>query len=77
MMAGGTNGHDQVAGDGFSTSGVGYLCRLCGRTTPSPASLFSHLLYPHYAHLWKDEIPQRKQKYDCKECDYTTKNRQR
>ena len=65
-----------VVSEDFGES-EGYLCRLCGRSTPSPASLFSHLLYPHYAHLWRDEIPQRKQKYDCVDCDYNTKNRQR
>jgi len=73
MTGGGVGG----GSEDFNGGGVGYLCRLCGRTTPSPASLFSHLLYPHYAHLWRDEIPQRKQKYDCSQCDYTTKNRQR
>ena len=56
----------------------GFLCRLCGRNTPSTASLFAHFLYPHYAHLWRTEIPQRKNKYDCERegCNYTTKNRQ-
>ena len=56
----------------------GFLCRLCGRNTPSTASLFAHFLYPHYAHLWRAEIPQRKNKYDCERegCNYTTKNRQ-
>ena len=56
----------------------GFLCRLCGRNTPSTASLFAHFLYPHYAHLWRSEIPQRKSKYDCERegCNYTTKNRQ-
>ena len=36
-----------------------YVCRLCGKTCGNGASLFAHLLYPHYAHLWKDEIPKR------------------
>jgi len=66
-----------VGGGNGGGSADGYLCRLCGRTTASPASLFSHLLYPHYAHLWRDDVPQRKQKYDCQKCDYSTKNRQR
>ena len=60
------------------SSSKGFLCRLCGRNTPSTASLFAHFLYPHYAHLWRSEIPQRQNKYDCERegCNYTTKNRQ-
>ena len=53
-----------------------YLCRLCGRTAPSGAALFAHLLYPHYAHLWRTEIPHRANQYLCKQCPYTTTKRQ-
>ena len=53
-----------------------FLCRLCGRTTPSAAALFAHLLYPHYAHLWRTEIPHRANQYLCKQCPYTTTKRQ-
>ena len=53
-----------------------YLCRLCGRTAPSGAALFAHLLYPHYAHLWRTEIPHRATQYLCKQCPYTTTKRQ-
>ena len=68
--------HQGEVQEGASTKG--FLCRLCGRNTPSTASLFAHFLYPHYAHLWRSEIPQRKSKYDCERegCNYTTKNRQ-
>ena len=73
------NSFYQAGGDSKEDSGAkGFLCRLCGRNTPSTASLFAHFLYPHYAHLWRTEIPQRKNKYDCERegCNYTTKNRQ-
>jgi hypothetical protein len=53
-----------------------FLCRLCGRTAPSSAALFAHLLYPHYAHLWRTEIPHRASQYLCKQCPYTTTKRQ-
>ncbi len=36
-----------------------YSCRLCGKVSGNGASLFAHLLYPHYAHLWRDEVPHR------------------
>ena len=53
-----------------------HLCRLCGRSAPSGAALFAHLLYPHYAHLWREEIPHRANQYLCKQCPYTTTKRQ-
>ena len=53
-----------------------FLCRLCGRTAPSGAALFAHLLYPHYAHLWRTEIPHRANQYLCKQCPYSTTKRQ-
>ncbi|TRY63927.1 hypothetical protein TCAL_14296 [Tigriopus californicus] len=61
-----SDGHDNRA----------YVCRLCGKASGNGASLFAHLLYPHYAHLWRTEIPHRAAKYDCKECTYTTTKRQ-
>ena len=72
------NSFYQQGGDFGGELPKGFLCRLCGRNTPSTASLFAHFLYPHYAHLWRTEIPQRKNKYDCERegCNYTTKNRQ-
>ena len=66
-------------GPGTPNDGAGekqYLCRLCGRTAPSGAALFAHLLYPHYAHLWRTEIPHRANQYLCKQCPYTTTKRQ-
>lgn len=68
------NGND-TNGDA-STSVKGYFCRLCGHTAPNGASLFAHLLYPHYAHLWRTEIPHRANKYDCRQCPYQTTKRQ-
>ena len=53
-----------------------FLCRLCGRSAPSGAALFAHLLYPHYAHLWRTEIPHRANQYLCKQCPYSTTKRQ-
>lgn len=53
-----------------------FLCRLCGRSAPSSAALFAHLLYPHYAHLWRTEIPHRANQYLCKQCPYSTTKRQ-
>jgi len=53
-----------------------FLCRLCGRSAPSGAALFAHLLYPHFAHLWRTEIPHRANQYLCKQCPYTTTKRQ-
>ena len=67
------NGHDL---NGDSHSSKGYYCRLCGHTAPNGASLFAHLLYPHYAHLWRTEIPHRANKYDCTQCPYQTTKRQ-
>ena len=55
---------------------AGYGCRLCGKISGNGASLFAHLLYPHYAHLWKTEIPHRIPRYDCNKCNYTTGKRQ-
>lgn len=53
-----------------------YSCRLCGKVSGNGASLFAHLLYPHYAHLWRDDVPHRAPRYDCKECSYSTVKRQ-
>ncbi|XP_040581936.1 uncharacterized protein [Lepeophtheirus salmonis] len=53
-----------------------YSCRLCGKSASNGASLFAHLLYPHYAHLWKDEVPHRAHRYECKHCTYVTTKRQ-
>jgi hypothetical protein len=53
-----------------------YSCRLCGKASGNGASLFAHLLYPHYAHLWREEIPHRAPRYDCTQCTYTTVKRQ-
>lgn len=65
--------------DGRSGSASGmasYNCRLCGKVAGNGASLFAHLLYPHYAHLWREEVPHRAARYDCKECQYSTVKRQ-
>ena len=64
------------SGAGGAVGEKPYLCRLCGRTAPSGAALFAHLLYPHYAHLWRTEIPHRANQYLCKQCPYTTTKRQ-
>lgn len=56
--------------------GSNYNCRLCGKVAGNGASLFAHLLYPHYAHLWREDVPHRAVRYDCKECSYSTVKRQ-
>ncbi len=53
-----------------------YTCRLCGKVSGNGASLFAHLLYPHYAHLWREEVPHRAARYECKDCPYSTAKRQ-
>ncbi len=53
-----------------------YFCRLCGHSAANGASLFAHFLYPHYAHLWRTEIPHRANQYSCKQCPYTSTKRQ-
>ena len=68
----GGGGHDH---QDFQTDKQ-FLCRLCGRSAPSGAALFAHLLYPHYAHLWRTEIPHRANQYLCKQCPYSTTKRQ-
>ena len=75
--------HDKMNGSDLngdipssSVSQKGYYCRLCGHSAPNGASLFAHLLYPHYAHLWRTEIPHRANKYDCRQCPYQTTKRQ-
>jgi hypothetical protein len=81
---GSLNGKDDITAALAGASGMmmpgsserQYLCRLCGRTAPNGASLFAHFLYPHYAHLWRTEIPHRANQYVCKQCPYTTTKRQ-
>jgi len=68
----GGGGNVGLDGDGDKQ----FLCRLCGRSAPSGAALFAHLLYPHFAHLWRTEIPHRANQYLCKQCPYTTTKRQ-
>lgn len=62
--------------DNADKASSSFLCRLCGRSAPSSAALFAHLLYPHYAHLWRTEIPHRANQYLCKQCPYSTTKRQ-
>ena len=64
------------AGGGGGGGGGDYTCRLCGKTSGNGASLFAHLLYPHYAHLWRTDVPHRAARYDCGQCNYTTVKRQ-
>ncbi len=71
MMGGGSSG----GGDPPELDSR-YSCRLCGKVSGNGASLFAHLLYPHYAHLWRDDVPHRAPRYDCKECSYSTVKRQ-
>ena len=73
-ISGGVGG----AGSGGGSGGGGgdYTCRLCGKTSGNGASLFAHLLYPHYAHLWRTDVPHRAARYDCGQCNYTTVKRQ-
>ena len=66
-------GDEASAGEGKSAN---YSCRLCGKVSGNGASLFAHLLYPHYAHLWRDDVPHRAPRYDCRQCSYTTAKRQ-
>ena len=70
------NGRDMNGDAPIPLPTKGYLCRLCGHSAPNGASLFAHLLYPHYAHLWRTEIPHRANKYDCRQCPYSTTKRQ-
>ena len=63
-------------GGGGGGGGGDYTCRLCGKTSGNGASLFAHLLYPHYAHLWRTDVPHRAARYDCGQCNYTTVKRQ-
>ena len=70
------NGRDMNGDAPIPLPNKGYLCRLCGHSAPNGASLFAHLLYPHYAHLWRTEIPHRANKYDCRQCPYSTTKRQ-
>ena len=48
-----------AARGGGGEEGSNYSCRLCGKVAGNGASLFAHLLYPHYAHLWRDDVPHR------------------
>ncbi len=74
---GGGGGGGRPAGSSSSASGNGeYVCRLCGKASGNGASLFAHLLYPHYAHLWRQDVPHRAARYDCQQCNYTTVKRQ-
>ena len=74
------NGTPLISNEQDCSSNAGgdkqFLCRLCGRSAPSGAALFAHLLYPHYAHLWRTEIPHRANQYLCKQCPYSTTKRQ-
>jgi len=70
------NGNDINGDANLALAAKGYYCRLCGHSAPNGASLFAHLLYPHYAHLWRTEIPHRASKYDCQQCPYQTTKRQ-
>ena len=70
------NGNDINGDANLALAAKGYFCRLCGHSAPNGASLFAHLLYPHYAHLWRTEIPHRASKYDCQQCPYQTTKRQ-
>jgi hypothetical protein len=78
--SGGYSGGGGGGGGRMSAGGGGgggdYTCRLCGKSSGNGASLFAHLLYPHYAHLWRTDVPHRAQRYDCKHCPYTTVKRQ-
>jgi hypothetical protein len=71
MSMGGGSNHG-----GGGEENKNYNCRLCGKISGNGASLFAHLLYPHYAHLWREEVPHRAARYDCKECQYSTVKRQ-